>query len=105
MTVLNCFLYTDSIMLLHQVAAVISEVMLVYMDRLRSKEIGLERKLERERKRTQRYTRWKRLKEALPYCVQILMLPVLTLLPTVPGNVVVVCFVNYVPSPFREELG
>ena len=30
------------------------EVMLKYMDQLRAKEIGLEKKLERERKRTQR---------------------------------------------------
>ena len=38
----------------HQVAANISEIMLVYVDKLRSNEISLEKKLERERKRTQR---------------------------------------------------
>ena len=37
-----------------QVASIISEVMLVYVDKLRSNEISLEKKLERERKRTQR---------------------------------------------------
>lgn len=38
-----------------QVASIISEVMLVYVDKLRSNEISLEKKLERERKRTQRH--------------------------------------------------
>ena len=41
-------------LLFHQVAANISEIMLVYVDKLRSNEISLEKKLERERKRTQR---------------------------------------------------
>lgn len=38
-----------------QVASIISEIMLVYVDKLRSNEISLEKKLERERKRTQRH--------------------------------------------------
>ncbi|XP_015752119.1 PREDICTED: serine/threonine-protein kinase Nek10-like [Acropora digitifera] len=38
-----------------EVASIISEVMLVYVDKLRSNEISLEKKLERERKRTQRW--------------------------------------------------
>ncbi|KAM7451535.1 Serine/threonine-protein kinase Nek10 [Porites harrisoni] len=38
-----------------EVAANISEIMLVYVDKLRSNEISLEKKLERERKRTQRH--------------------------------------------------
>lgn len=38
-----------------EVASIISEVMLVYVDKLRSNEISLEKKLERERKRTQRH--------------------------------------------------
>ncbi|EDO46233.1 predicted protein, partial [Nematostella vectensis] len=38
-----------------QVAGGISEIMLTYVDKLRAYEIGLEKKLERERKRTQRH--------------------------------------------------
>ncbi|XP_070565235.1 serine/threonine-protein kinase Nek10-like [Ptychodera flava] len=38
-----------------QVAAVISDVFMIHMDRLRQNQISMERKLERERKRTQRH--------------------------------------------------
>ncbi|KAK3752403.1 hypothetical protein QZH41_008607 [Actinostola sp. cb2023] len=38
-----------------EVAATISDIMLLYMDKVRANEISLEKKLERERKRTQRH--------------------------------------------------